>query len=117
MNNILGFQQNYKKTLSGLNSVSYDSIDLNGNDVQNQLTTLQTKTTELNYSGSVTSFSNGVHFNSSNNQTNYKVLDIYDDGTNSVNIGCQYSGTNMVLQVSNTTYGCFSILHRIHIIS
>ncbi len=48
-----------------------------------------------------------MHFNTSNNQTNYKVLDIYDDGNYSCNIGCQYSGTNMVFQVTNTMYGGF----------
>ncbi len=88
------------------NSVDTTTLTLNNADVEIEITSLQNKTTELSYNGS-TSFLNGVHFNTSNNQTNYKVLDIYDDGTNSVNIGCQYSGTNMVLQVSNTQYGRF----------
>ncbi len=97
MNNILGYKEFYNKNLTGLNVV----------DLENQIIILQNKNPDLNYSNSQSGFSGGVHFNTSNNQTNYKILDIYDDGTNSVSIGCQYSGTNMVFQVSNTQYGGF----------
>jgi hypothetical protein len=88
------------------NSVDTTTLTLNNADVGYEINSLQTKTTELSYNGN-TSFLNGVKFNSSNNQTNYKVLDIYDDGNYSCNIGCQYAGTNMVFQVTNTTYGGF----------
>jgi hypothetical protein len=93
MSNFLNFSYTSLNNLVNIeaNSVETTTLTLNNADVETEITSLQNKTIyELSYNG-VTSFLNGVHFNTSNNQTNYKVLDIYDDGTNSVNIGCQYS--------------------------
>ncbi len=76
----------------------FDNINSN---IQNQITILQNKNPDLSYSGSQSGFTDGILCNTSNNQTNYKILDIYDDGTNSVSIGCQYSIWCSACQIHN----------------
>jgi hypothetical protein len=74
-------------------------------NIQNQITTLQNKNSYLNYSNSQPSFSCRVHFNTSNYHC--KILNIYVDGSYSVDVGCQYAGSNTVSQVTCTTCNGF----------
>ena len=106
-NQLTTINTNETSLTASINSINYQisSINTSISNANTNISSLQTKTTELNYSNSKSSFSNGLKLNNSNTATNNKVLTLYDDSTNFVSIGCQYSGTNLTFTSSNATYG------------